>query len=123
MEFDGIEEFDEEGLAQIARLEENAQKRMKAVDAAKDSGPPRSGWGSLRPPSERDIKGRASSKGLAAAPPPLTHLVVLDFEWTADERKKMLPCSEITQFPSVLVRLNGRDQSFFSSSIRQSCSA
>ena len=47
------------------------------------------------------------TKGLTAPPPPLSHLVVLDFEWTADNRKKMEPCSEITQFPSVLVRLSG----------------
>lgn len=32
--------------------------------------------------------------------------VVLDFEWTAD-RKPVKPISEITQFPSVLVRLDG----------------
>eukprot|EP00438_Fugacium_kawagutii_P034101 Skav232061 [mRNA] locus=scaffold1641:126681:146268:- [translate_table: standard] len=33
--------------------------------------------------------------------------VVLDFEWTADNRRPVTPISEITQFPSVLVRLNG----------------
>ena len=66
------------------------------------------GWGSLQPPSLRDIRGRGgATKGLSAPPPPLTHLVVLDFEWTADDRRKMEPCSEITQFPSVLVRLDG----------------
>lgn len=112
MDFAGIDHFDEEGLAEITRLEEtrleeNARKRPKP--AAKDSGAPRSGWGSLRPPSETDVRGRGSSKGLAAPPPPLSHLVVLDFEWTADDRRKMLPCSEITQFPSVLVKLDGRD--------------
>lgn len=68
-----------------------------------------SGWGSLRPPSQRDIKGRGgSTKGLTPPPPPLSYLVVLDFEWTADNRSKMLPCCEITQFPSVLVRCDGR---------------
>ena len=66
------------------------------------------GWGSLQPPSLRDIRGRGgATKGLSAPPPPLTHLVVLDFEWTADDRRRMEPCSEITQFPSVLVRLDG----------------
>ena len=65
------------------------------------------GWGSLRAPTAADVKGRGgSTKGLAAVPPPLTHLVVLDFEWTAD-RGKMEPCAEITQFPSVLVQLSG----------------
>ena len=69
--------------------------------------PPRPGWGSLKPPSATDVKGRSSNKGLAAPPSPLSHLVVLDFEWTADDRRKMEPCAEITQFPSVLVRLAG----------------
>ena len=70
----------------------------------------RTGWGSLKPPSAADIKGKgAAAKGLSAPPPPLTHLVVLDFEWTADNRQKMLPCAEITQFPSVLVRLGRRE--------------
>ena len=41
----------------------------------------------------------------------MSHLVVLDFEWTADNRKRMLPVSEITQFPSVLVRLDGQRSS------------
>ena len=54
----------------------------------------RTGWGSLRPPSQADVKGRGQAKGLAAPQPPLTHLVVLDFEWTADNHQKMLPCSE-----------------------------
>ena len=35
-------------------------------------------WGSLRPPSARDVKGRGSVKGLQAAPLPMSHLVVLD---------------------------------------------
>lgn len=69
----------------------------------------RAGWGSLRAPSSSDVKGRGGrAKGLAAPPPPLTHLVVLDFEWTADTHRRMEPCAEITQFPSVLVRLDGR---------------
>lgn len=68
-------------------------------------------WGSLRPPSARDVKGRGTVKGLQAAPLPMSHLVVLDFEWTADDRKRMLPVSEITQFPSVLVRLDGQRSS------------
>ena len=69
----------------------------------------KAGWGSLRPPSASDVRGRGGgTKGLAQAPPPLSHLVVLDFEWTADRRRRMEPCAEITQFPSVLVRLDGR---------------
>ena len=39
----------------------------------------------------------------------MSHLVVLDFEWTADDTRAMLPVSEITQFPSVLVKLEGAE--------------
>ena len=69
----------------------------------------RPGWGSLRPPSAKDLKGRGGAKGFSAPLPPLTHLCVLDFEWTCSDRKKMEPCAEITQFPTVLVRLDGRN--------------
>ena len=81
-----------------------------AAASSSTSAAARSGWGSLRAPSSRDVKGRGGggTKGLAQGPLPLTHLVVLDFEWTADDRRKMLPCGEITQFPSVLVKLSGR---------------
>ena len=52
----------------------------------------RVGWGSLRPPKLADVKGRGGeSKAFAAPPPVLSFLVVLDFEWTADNRKKMEP--------------------------------
>jgi inhibitor of KinA sporulation pathway (predicted exonuclease) len=68
-----------------------------------------SGWGFLRPPSSEDVRGRGGRpKGLSASPSSMTHLVVLDFEWTADNKRRILPVSEITQFPSVLVRLDGR---------------
>eukprot|EP00977_Amphora_coffeiformis_P000031 scaffold5_cov169-Amphora_coffeaeformis.AAC.31 len=63
-------------------------------------------WGSLRPPNELDIRGkRRRHKALDAPPPLLDHLVVLDFEWTADDKKKMEPIPEITQFPSVVLAL------------------
>merc|ERR1712118_80324 len=44
----------------------------------------------------------------------MDYLVVLDFEWTADNKRAMLPISEITQFPSVLVRLDGRSSTIVS---------
>jgi inhibitor of KinA sporulation pathway (predicted exonuclease) len=63
-------------------------------------------WGSLRPPTERDICGpRKRQKALDAPPPSLDFLVVLDLEWTADDKTKMLPICEITQLPSVLMKL------------------
>ncbi|KAL1510420.1 hypothetical protein AB1Y20_006728 [Prymnesium parvum] len=69
----------------------------------------RMAWGSLRPATSSDMKGRGQRrKGLQAPPPKFTHLVVLDFEWTADKGRGMHPCAEITQFPSVLVEVNGR---------------
>eukprot|EP00039_Didymoeca_costata_P020314 m.340813 g.340813 ORF g.340813 m.340813 type:complete len:268 (-) comp19568_c0_seq1:183-986(-) len=64
----------------------------------------RPGWGSLRPPSARDM-GRKRTK----VAKPFDFLVVLDFEWTADNRQPVKPINEITQFPSVLVKLNGRE--------------
>ena len=36
---------------------------------------------------------------------PFDHLVVLDFEWTCCNRRKMEPHAEIIEFPSVLLRL------------------
>ena len=63
-------------------------------------------WGSLRPPSEKDIVGpRKRQKVLDAPPPMLDYIIVLDFEWTADDKRRMEPVAEITQFPSVAMRL------------------
>lgn len=63
-------------------------------------------WGSLRPPLEEDVVGpRKRRKGLDGPPPLLDYLMVLDFEWTADNRRRMEPVAEITQFPSVLMKL------------------
>ena len=63
----------------------------------------RKGWGPLRPPRPCDFQNKRRKRSNTR----LTHLVVLDFEWTADNRKRVEPISEITQFPSVLVKLNG----------------
>jgi len=63
-------------------------------------------WGSLRPPSDKDVAGpRKRQRVFDALPQLLDYLVVLDFEWTADDYKKMVPTAEITQFPSVLMKL------------------
>lgn len=63
-------------------------------------------WGSLRPPSERVISGgRKRQKGLDAPPQLLDYLIVLDYEWTADDTQKMIPIAEITQFPSVAMKV------------------
>ncbi|KAL3908441.1 MAG: hypothetical protein SGILL_008479, partial [Bacillariaceae sp.] len=65
-----------------------------------------SSWGSLRPPTQQDVVGkRKRRKGLDAPPPLLDYIMVLDFEWTADNKQPMLPVAEITQFPSVLMKL------------------
>ncbi|KAL7547903.1 hypothetical protein ACHAWF_016793 [Thalassiosira exigua] len=66
-----------------------------------------SSWGSLRAPSDRDVVGaRKRRRALDRPPPLLDYIVVLDFEWTADRGRKMEPVAEITQFPSVLLRLS-----------------
>ena len=76
-----------------------------ASDATAAAAPPaRPGWGSLQPPTSANVKGRRRSAGLAVQPA-MSHLVVLDFEWTACDKRRMLPIPEITQFPSVLLRL------------------
>jgi inhibitor of KinA sporulation pathway (predicted exonuclease) len=63
-------------------------------------------WGSLKVPTETDIRGkRRRQKGLDAPVPLMDYLVVLDFEWTADDKRKMEPTPEITQFPSVAMKL------------------
>lgn len=63
-------------------------------------------WGSLRAPTEKDIRGpRKRHKALDAPPPMMEYLIVLDFEWTADNQRKMLPVAEITQFPSVVLKV------------------
>lgn len=67
---------------------------------------PSAAWGSLRPPSDRDVQGpRKRRKALDAPPPLLDYLVVMDLEWTADDKRKMLPIAEITQLPSVVMKL------------------
>jgi len=74
--------------------------------------PPSSPWGCLRAPSQKDIAGpRKRRKGLEEPPPMMDYIIVLDFEWTADNRRRMEPIAEITQFPSVALRLleGGRD--------------
>ena len=68
-------------------------------------------WGSLRPPTDRDIQGprkRHKAKALHSPPPVLDYLVVMDLEWTADNKKKMEPIAEITQLPSIVMRLIDR---------------
>lgn len=70
-----------------------------------NSSPP-SAWGSLRAPTPKDVIGpRKRQKAFDAPPPLLDYLVVLDFEWTADNTKRMEPVAEITQFPSVVMKL------------------
>ena len=61
--------------------------------------------------AQRSAHRKRRRKALEAPPPTMDHIVVLDFEWTADEGRKMEPAAEITQFPSVCLRLSehGRD--------------
>ncbi|KAL3941580.1 MAG: hypothetical protein SGBAC_004082 [Bacillariaceae sp.] len=66
-------------------------------------------WGTLRPPTSRDVQGpRKRQKGLDAPIPLLDYIVVMDFEWTASDKSKMEPIAEITQFPAVIMKLEDR---------------
>jgi inhibitor of KinA sporulation pathway (predicted exonuclease) len=81
-------------------------------------------WGGLQPPSHRDIVGpRKRRRALDAPPLVMDHLLVLDFEWTADNTKKMLPLPEITQFPTVAMRLVQNRRGEHSSSSSSSSSS
>ena len=79
------------------------QLKVTAVGGKKCS------WGSLKPPTNRDIQGpRKRHKGLDAPPPLLDYIVVMDFEWTADNKARVEPIAEITQFPAVVMKLEDR---------------
>lgn len=63
-------------------------------------------WGGLKPPSKKDLQGpRKRPKALDKPPALLDYLVVLDLEWTAEKGKRMIPVAEITQLPSVVMKL------------------
>eukprot|EP00980_Cylindrotheca_fusiformis_P022626 scaffold9523_cov103-Cylindrotheca_fusiformis.AAC.3 len=87
----------------------NRKQVTKSSKQLVSSESPSTGWGSLRAPSKRDVQGpRKRHKGLDAPPPLLDYIVVMDFEWTADNKAKMLPIAEITQFPAVIMKLEDR---------------
>ena len=59
-------------------------------------------WSFMSPPTKKDVTGgRRSSKGFDAPKKVFDQLIVLDFEWTCDDRKFGPP--EIIEFPSVLL--------------------
>ena len=61
-------------------------------------------WNFLKTPTAKDVRGpRRRRKALDLPPQAFDFLVVLDFEWTCDNRRRVEP-SEIIEFPSVLVR-------------------
>lgn len=75
-----------------------------------DRPPGLTAWGSLRAPSNSDIRGpRKRRKALELQPPLLDYVIVLDFEWTADDKRRIEPIAEITQFPSVAMKLVDRN--------------
>ena len=66
-------------------------------------------WGSLRRPTNRDVIGPRKRRKVFDAPDPMMDfLVVLDLEWTADNRQRMDPIGEITQLPSVVMKIVDR---------------
>lgn len=64
-----------------------------------------SAFGSLRPPGPKDIRPSRRRRGLDAPEREFTHLIVLDFEWTADNKARMLPHPEIIEWSCVLVEM------------------
>ena len=66
-----------------------------------------SSFGSLRPATSADL-GPKRKRGLDLPSQEYAHLVVLDFEWTCDNKKPVLPHSEIIEFSCVLVSTKGR---------------
>lgn len=67
-----------------------------------------SAFGSLRPPGPKDIRPSRRRRGLDAPDQEFTHLIVLDFEWTADNKARMLPHPEIIEWSCVLVNMTPR---------------
>eukprot|EP00978_Attheya_sp_CCMP212_P044553 scaffold314216_cov47-Attheya_sp.AAC.1 len=94
------------------RIQERLPSSISCPPSAKQ------GWGSLRAPLDLDIRGsQKRRKALDKTPPMMDFIIVLDFEWTADNRRKMEPIAEITQFPSVAMKLfKRRDENNKSSS-------
>ena len=91
----------EKGSANNGRV-----KQIPSAPAAAGSPTSPSSWGCLRAPTQGDITGpRKRRKELDEPPPMMDYLIVLDFEWTADYKRKMEPVAEITQFPSVVMKL------------------
>jgi len=83
-------------------------KRRKVLeeggDAARRSRQLPGQWSFLKTPTAKDVRGpRRTRKALDLPPQAFEFLVVLDFEWTCDNRRRVEP-SEIIEFPSVLVR-------------------
>ena len=61
-----------------------------------------------------DLGSSKRKRGLDRPLQPFPHLIVLDFEWTCDNRKPMKPHSEITEFSCVLVQTTHRPASIVS---------
>mmetsp|Transcript_64032 Transcript_64032/g.150655 ORF Transcript_64032/g.150655 Transcript_64032/m.150655 type:complete len:426 (-) Transcript_64032:84-1361(-) len=62
------------------------------------------GWSFLKNPTAKDVRGpRRTRKAFDLPPRPYDYLVVLDFEWTCDNRQRLEPL-EIIEFPAVLVK-------------------
>ncbi|CEM16655.1 unnamed protein product [Vitrella brassicaformis CCMP3155] len=65
--------------------------------------PLKGAWSFLNAPNSKDIAKRKVRKAFDLPPKPFDYLVVLDFEWTCDNRPGF-GAGEIIEFPSVLVR-------------------
>lgn len=97
-------------LGQPSGSSSKAEGAPDSACAAKaEKGKPLPGaWSFLHAPTQRDLAPKRRRLAFDKPVPSLACLVVMDFEWTADNRRKMLPCAEIIQFPAVLVRFDGK---------------
>ena len=69
-----------------------------------------SNYGPLRPGTSADL-GPKRKRGLDRPSQEYRHLVILDFEWTCDNKKPVLPHAEIIEFSCVLVSTHPRPAS------------
>ena len=67
-----------------------------------------SAFGPLRAPGPKDIRPSRRRRGLDAPAKEFNYLIVLDFEWTADDRARMVPHAEIIEWSCVLVDMTTR---------------
>jgi inhibitor of KinA sporulation pathway (predicted exonuclease) len=102
-EHDGASSGEHDGKAPLRRHQDKLRVLEEGGAASRSRQLPGQ-WSFLKTPTAKDVRGpRRTRKALDLPPQAFDFLVVLDFEWTCDNRRRLEP-SEIIEFPSVLVR-------------------